>query len=83
MPEPKIKVRPLTVVLVVAAVVLIAIGVYYFVTPAHDLPAFVPGHEAHGTNHHTKHGLAAIGLAVVALVGAWFTTAPDDHSKST
>ena len=73
----KIKIRPLTVVLVLIAIVLVVIGVYYFVTPAHDLASFVPGHEAHGTNHHVKHGLFAIGLAVLVLIGAWFTTAPD------
>jgi hypothetical protein len=36
MDAPKIKVRPLTVLFVTAAVVLTATGVYYFVTPAHN-----------------------------------------------
>ncbi len=79
MPAPKVKVRPLTILLVVVAILLIAGGIYYFVTPAHDLASFVPGHETHGTNHHIKHGLLLIGLAIVALVGAWFTTAPERH----
>jgi hypothetical protein len=74
---PKIKVRPLTILFLVAAVVLTAAGLYYFVTPAHSLAAFVPGHEAHGTNRHIKHGIAMIGLAALALVASWFTTAPD------
>jgi uncharacterized membrane protein HdeD (DUF308 family) len=74
---PKIKVRPLTIVFLLAAAVLIAAGIYYFVTPAHSLAVFVPGHEAHGTNHHIKHGIAMIGLAVIALIAAWFTTATD------
>jgi hypothetical protein len=29
---------------------------------------------------HLKHGLAFLGLAVVAGVGAWFTTAPEKSS---
>jgi hypothetical protein len=30
---------------------------------------------------HLKHGLAFLGLAAVALVGAWFTTAPGKAVK--
>jgi hypothetical protein len=48
----------------------------YLVTPANQLPSVLPGHTAHATRKHTKHGLAALGVAVVALIGAWFTTAP-------
>lgn len=79
---PAIKIRPLTILFLVIAAACTAAGIYYFVTPAHSLPAFVPGHEAHGTNHHIKHGIAMIGLAVLALIGAWFTTAPDRHADS-
>jgi hypothetical protein len=82
MPESTIKIRPLTVVFMILAVLLIAGGIYYFITPAHNLASFVPGHEAHGTNHHIKHGIALIGLAVLALIGAWFTTAPDKSAGS-
>jgi hypothetical protein len=78
-----IKIRPLTILFLVIAALCIAAGIYYFATPAHNLPAFVPGHEAHGTNHHIKHGIAMIGLAVLALIAAWFTTAPDRRADST
>jgi hypothetical protein len=80
---PQINIRPWTIVLIVLSIALVAAGIYYLVTPAHSLAAFVPGHEAHGTNHHIKHGIAMIGLAVVALIGAWFTTAPDRSAKPT
>jgi hypothetical protein len=80
--SPRIKIRPLTVVLILVAALFIAGGIYYFVTPAHELAPFVPGHEAHGTKHHIKHGLALIGLAVLALIGAWFTTAPEESDLS-
>jgi hypothetical protein len=77
-----IKIRPLTVLFLVAAAVLAVAGVYYFVTPTHSLAAFVPGHEAHGTNHHIKHGIAMFGLAVIAVVAAWLTSAPDRATAS-
>jgi hypothetical protein len=68
--------RPLTWLLVAVAIVFAVLAVVYFVTPANQLPSFFPGHQAGLTKHHTKHGLAALGIAVVALIGAWFTTAP-------
>jgi amino acid permease len=77
MATTNVRIRPLTIILVVVAVVLVAIGIVYLTKTAADLPSFFPGHTAHDTEHHTKHGLAAIGLAVVALIGAWLTTAPE------
>jgi hypothetical protein len=78
----EIKIRPLTIVLIVVAVVFVGAGIYYFVTPAHNLAAFVPGHEVHGTKHHVKHGIAMFGLAALALIGAWFTTSPDKEPET-
>jgi amino acid permease len=74
--RPQIKMRPLTWLLIAVAVVFLVLAVVYFVTPANQLPSVFPGHTAHATRHHTKHGVAALGIAVVALIGAWFTTAP-------
>ena len=76
------RIRPLTILLVVLAIALVAGGVVYFTETAHDLPAFFPGHDVHSTTHHTKHGLALITLAVLALGAAWFTTAPERPEKS-
>ena len=73
---PRFQMRPLTWLLVGVALLFVVLAVVYFVTPANQLPSVLPGHDAHLTKHHTKHGLAMLGLAVVALVGAWFTTAP-------
>jgi amino acid permease len=72
----RIQMRPLTWLLIAIAIVFVVIAVVYFVTPANQLPGFFPGHTAHATRAHTKHGIAALGVAVVALIGAWFTTAP-------
>jgi amino acid permease len=70
------RVRPLTAVLIVVAIALVAVAVVYFTTTATKLPSFFPGHQAGSTRHHTKHGIAVLGLAVLALIGAWFTTSP-------
>jgi len=76
--ERKIVMRPLTWVLIALAVVFVIAAVVYFTTTATHLPAFFPGHQSGSTKKHTKHGLVMLGLAVVALIGAWFTTAPRD-----
>ena len=73
---PRFQMRPLTWLLIAVAVVFVILAVVYVVTPANQLPSVLPGHTAHATRHHTKHGLAALGVAVVALIGAWFSTAP-------
>ncbi|MBV8979611.1 MAG: hypothetical protein JO086_01805 [Acidimicrobiia bacterium] len=73
---PRIQMRPLTWLLIAVAIVFVVIAIVYLVTAANALPSFFPGHSAHATKHHTKHGLAALAVAAVALIGAWFTTAP-------
>lgn len=76
-----IRIRPLTIALAILAVVLIIAGVVYLTKTAGDLPAFFPGHAAHSTKHHYKHGIAMFVLALLALGGAWFTTAPERHAE--
>ncbi|MCU1448457.1 MAG: hypothetical protein JWP02_627 [Acidimicrobiales bacterium] len=73
---PRFQVRPLTWLLLAVAVVFLILAVVYFVTPANQLPSVLPGHTVKATRHHTKHGIAMLGLAVLACIGAWFTTAP-------
>ncbi|MDP9248730.1 MAG: hypothetical protein M3O95_11675, partial [Candidatus Dormibacteraeota bacterium] len=70
----RVRIRLLTWVLLVAGVALIALGIYFLVTPAHALPSFLPGHITGMNRHRTKHGAAAITLGIVAWIGAWFTT---------
>jgi hypothetical protein len=74
--RPKLQFRPLTAVLLAAGVVFIILAVVYFTTAASSLPSVLPGHQAGSTRHHTKHGIAMVALAVLALIGAWFSTAP-------
>lgn len=69
--------RPkLIVPAVLAGLLLLVIAVVYFVDPAGSLPSFFPGHEAGSDHHHVKHGIAALVLAVVCFVFAWFQTEP-------
>lgn len=58
MPETKapFRIKPLTIVALAAAAVLIVVAVVYL------------------TMSHPKHALLFFGLAVLALIGAWFST---------
>jgi amino acid permease len=73
----RVRIRPLTILLVIVAIAFAVLGIVYFATAAKDLPSFFPGHAARSTRHHLKHGIAMIVLALVALGGAWFTTAAE------
>ena len=68
--------KPLALVAIVLGVVFLALTVYYFVTPAGSLAAFMPGYEAGATGHHTKHAVAALVVALVLFALAWFQSKP-------
>ncbi|HEX6394002.1 MAG TPA: hypothetical protein VFZ97_11200 [Acidimicrobiales bacterium] len=75
-----VRFRPLTGLMILVAVALVVIGVVYFTTTAANLPSFFPGHLKGSAHHHIKHGIASVTLAVIALIAAWFTTAPSRHT---
>jgi hypothetical protein len=54
------------------AALLVVAALVYFTVPADQLPAFLPGHDASMTKPHSKHGIAAILLALGCVVFAWF-----------
>ena len=72
--------RKLALPAVVIGILLVVVAIVYFVTTAHGLPSFFPGHvsatssEAH--HHHTKHGIAALVVALACFAFAWFQTGP-------
>jgi uncharacterized membrane protein len=72
--------RKLVIPAVVLGVLLIVVAIIYFVTPQHSLPSFFPGHSSasdpEANHHHTKHGIAALVVAVACFVFAWFQTGP-------
>ncbi|MFI4977163.1 MAG: hypothetical protein ACHP93_01170 [Solirubrobacterales bacterium] len=65
---------------VLAGVILIVVAVIYFVEAEHSLPSFFPGHtsatSAEANHHHTKHGIAALVVALACFAFAWFQTGP-------
>jgi uncharacterized membrane-anchored protein YitT (DUF2179 family) len=65
---------------IVVGLILVAIGVVYFVEPAKSLPSFFPGHEAGSTHHHSKHGLLAVVLGIGCFIFAWFQSGPSSQS---
>jgi len=66
---------------VLAGLVLLAIAIVYFVEPAGSLPSFFPGHDAGSGHHHTKHGIAALVVALGCFVFAWFQSGPSAASS--
>ncbi len=69
-----------TGLLAVLGVVLVVVAVVYFAESAGSLPAFFPGHSAGSTHHHTTHGIAALVLGLVALLGAWMAGGSREQS---
>jgi len=65
-------------------VLLLVVAVIYFVEPAHSLPSFFPGHvsasSSEAAHHHTKHGIAALVVALACFAFAWFATGPKTGS---
>jgi Na+/H+ antiporter NhaD/arsenite permease-like protein len=72
--------RKLIVPVVLVGVALIVVAVIYFIEPEHSLPSFFPGHasatSAEANHHHTKHGIAALIVALACFAFAWFQTGP-------
>ena len=77
--------RKLAVPAVILGIVLLVVAVIYFVTPEHSLPSFFPGHSsassAEANHHHTKHGIAAVIVALACFAFAWFATGPGTDSS--
>jgi Na+/H+ antiporter NhaD/arsenite permease-like protein len=72
--------RKLVVPAIVIGVILLVVAIVYFVEPAKSLPSFFPGHvsasSSEADHHHTKHGIAALIVALACFAFAWFQTGP-------
>ena len=64
------------ILLIIVGVALVAVAVYYWVTPAGSLASFVPGHLAGSAHKHVKHGLAALIAGIACFLGAWMLSGP-------
>jgi hypothetical protein len=67
---------------VVIGVLLLVVSVIYFIEPAKSLPSFFPGYGAGSTHHHTKHGVAALVVALGCFAFAWFQSGPKAKAKA-
>jgi hypothetical protein len=61
---------------VILGVLLLVVAAFYFADSAGSLPSFFPGHQAGSSHHHTKHGIAALVVALLCFAFAWFQTGP-------
>ena len=69
----------------VAAVIglnFLAVAVLYWIEPAGALPSFLPGHAAGSAQHHLKHGVLALALAIVCFLIAWFQSGPKPGNQN-
>lgn len=75
-----VNLRRLAIPVAILGVVMIAIAIVYFVQPQQSLPSFFPGHSSatdlEAKHHHTKHGIAALVVALACFAFAWFQTGP-------
>jgi uncharacterized membrane protein HdeD (DUF308 family) len=78
--------RRLAVPAVILGILLIVVAVIYFVEPQHSLPSFFPGHSSasdpEAGHHHTKHGIAALVVALACFAFAWFQTGPKTRTDA-
>jgi Na+/H+ antiporter NhaD/arsenite permease-like protein len=78
--------RKLILPAVLLGIVLIVVAIIYFAEPAHSLPSFFPGHvsatSSEANHHHTKHGIAALVVALACFAFAWFQTGPKAQSAT-
>ncbi len=57
---------------VVLGIVFVILAFFYWLTPAGNLPSFMPGFIAGSSAIHFKHGLAALIVAILLFIYAWF-----------
>jgi hypothetical protein len=68
--------RLLIILAAIAGVALLVVAGVYFAEPAKSLPSFFPGHDPTYNHHHTKHGIAALVVALGCFAFAWFQSGP-------
>jgi hypothetical protein len=68
---------------VLVGVILVVVGIVYWLEPAKSLPSFFPAHSAGSTHHHVKHGIAAFLVGLACLVFAWFRSGPTRSTAAT
>jgi hypothetical protein len=67
--------KTLNILAIVFGIAFVVLAIYYWMTPANMLPAFVPGYDAALATPHIKHGIASLVVGLALLVYAWFASA--------
>jgi Na+/H+ antiporter NhaD/arsenite permease-like protein len=79
-----VNLRRLAVPVAILGVLMIVVAIIYFAQPQHSLPSFFPGHSSatdpEANHHHSKHGIAALVVALACFAFAWFQTGPKGDS---
>lgn len=60
---------------IILGIIFVLLAAMYWLTPAGNLPSFMPGFEAGSAVIHIKHGLLALILGICAFIYAWFASA--------
>ena len=74
--------RMLAIAAAVLGVALLVVAVVYWTETAGALPGFFPGHTAGSAEHHVKHGIAAVVVALALFAFAWFRSGPSRSGSS-
>ncbi len=64
--------RPLPLIAGLLGVVFLALAVLYWLTPAGELPSFLPGFKVGAESVHVRHALGSLVIAIVLIAFAWF-----------
>jgi hypothetical protein len=68
--------KPLPLIAGILGVVFLALAALYGLTPAGNLPTFIPGFEAGSDHVHMTHALVSLIVALLLFVFAWFQREP-------
>ena len=60
---------------IILGIIFVLLAAMYWLTPAGNLPSFMPGFIAGSSTIHFKHGLLALILGICAFIYAWFASA--------
>jgi hypothetical protein len=63
---------PVTIFAGLLGLVSLALAAFYWLTPAGDLPTFLPGFVAGSARIHVSHALGCLVVGLVLLAVAWF-----------
>jgi len=68
--------KPVPLIAAILGIVFLALAALYGLTPAGNLPAFIPGFEAGSDHVHMTHALVSLIVALLLFVFAWFQREP-------